>query len=40
MSARSGTHASADDAAAAPIVATLQTPRGLVRLESIRLAPA
>jgi hypothetical protein len=40
MSARSGPHASADDAAAAPIVATLQTPRGLVRLESIRLAPA
>ena len=31
--------ARADDAAAAPIVATLRTPRGLVRLESIRLAP-
>ena len=40
MTARSGPHASADDVAAVPIVATLQTPRGLVRLESIRLVPA
>ena len=37
---RSVPRESADGAAAAPIVATLSTPRGLVRLESIRLAPA